>query len=417
MGIDRVHGLAIQPCIRKMTSTPVRRACRAALATLVLAWIAGAGAQAQRHEHAKGLARPARVELGSSAAFAPDGALYAVSKDGQHVLLHRSPDDGASWDVPIVVNADPEAISAEGENRPKLAFAPDGGVLVSWTRPLARRFTGEIRLARSDDGRRFDAPLTVHRDRQQITHRFETMAITGQGQVVVAWVDKRDLEKALSEKRDYRGAAIYAALSDDGGRSFRPEVKVGDHSCECCRIAIANDTDGLPLILWRHVFEPNERDHALVKLGADGAPGSIERATFDRWRVDACPHHGPSLAVAPDGTRHAVWFNERDGEGRVFYGRLKNGRVEAQRTVGGERAAHADIALAGERIAIAWKEFDGARTRLRAEVSSDGGAQFLSRELAMTDGASDQPRVLKRGEELLVFWRTEKEGMKGYWLR
>uniref|UniRef100_A0ABX1N166 Exo-alpha-sialidase n=2 Tax=Aromatoleum buckelii TaxID=200254 RepID=A0ABX1N166_9RHOO len=390
------------------------------VAMMLLALGCATGAFAQHADHAAGktaAVRPAKPELGTSAAFGPDGVLYAVSKDGQHVVLQRSADAGASWDAPVTVNAEPEAISADGENRPKIAFAPDGSVLVSWTRPLAKPFTGEIRFARADTGQGFGAPITVHRDRQEITHRFETMTVSGSGQVVLAWIDKRDLEAAQGAKRDYRGAAIYAAVSDDGGRTFRPEVKVGDHSCECCRIAIANDVDGLPLMLWRHVFEPNERDHALAKLGHDGTPGPVARATFDHWRVDACPHHGPSLAVFGDGTRHAVWFNEKDGEGRVFYGRLKEGRVEGQRTVGGERAAHADIAVGGERVAIVWKEFDGERTQLRAEVSDDNGGQFRSLSLAATEGASDQPRVIRRGAELLAFWRTRNEGMKGYWLR
>ncbi|BAL24364.1 hypothetical protein AZKH_2051 [Azoarcus sp. KH32C] len=382
---------------------------------LAFAWTVGAAAQT--HVHGKAGAQTAKVELGTSAAFASDGALYAVSKDGQHVLLHRSLDEGVSWESPVVVNAVPEAISAEGELRPKLAFAPDGGVLVSWTHPLAKPYTGEIRLARADDGRHFSTPVTVHRDRQEITHRFETLAVTGKGQVLVAWIDKRDLETAQAAKRSYRGAAIYAALSDDGGRTFRPEFKLADHSCECCRIGIADDVDGLPLVLWRHVFEPNERDHALVKLGPDGAPGKVQRATFDHWRIDACPHHGPSLAVSSSGARHAVWFNEKDGEGRVFYGRLEDGKVEGQRTVGGERAAHADIAASGRRIAIVWKEFDGVRTHLRAEVSDDDGATFHAVALASTEGASDQPRVIRRGDDLLAFWRTDKEGMKGYWLK
>jgi hypothetical protein len=54
----------------------------------------------------------------------------------------------------------------------------------------------------------------------------------------------------------YRGAAIYAAVSTDGGRSFAPEVRVADYSCECCRIALAADRDGAPIALWRHVFAP-----------------------------------------------------------------------------------------------------------------------------------------------------------------
>jgi len=379
---------------------------------------AGHSAADHRRSAAEGQKQPVRAErpqLGSSAAFSSDGVLHAVVKEGEHVVLYRSADAGASWGSAQLVNSVPEPISADGENRPKIAFAGDGAVLVSWTRSLAKRFSGEIRFARAAAGGAFSPPITVHQDRSEITHRFDSMLVTRSGQVVIAWIDKRDLEEARAVGReDYKGAAIYAAVSHDGGRSFEPERKVADHSCECCRIALAEDEHGRPLALWRHVFEPNERDHALAVLGNDDSPLRFERATFDRWRIDACPHHGPSLVVAADGTRHAVWFNEREGEGRVFYGRLADGRVEGQRTVGGQRAAHADIALAGARIAVVWKEFDGERTRLLAELSDDGGHSFHTQVLASTAGASDQPRVLSQGDALFVFWRTADEGMKGY---
>jgi hypothetical protein len=354
-----------------------------------------------------------KAEYGTSAAFAKDGSLLAVTKQGEHVMLYRSGDDGKTWQAPVVVNTTPEAISADGENRPKLVVLADGAVLVSWTRPLAKPYSGEIRLARSaDGGRHFDPPITVHRDRAVITHRFETPVVAADGKVYLAWIDKRDLEAAKIAKRPYRGAAIYSAVSNDGGRSFQPETKVADHSCECCRIAAAIDTDGAPVFLWRHVFEPNERDHAIAKLNPDGTPVTVERATFDRWRVDACPHHGPSLAIAANGTRHAVWFDQVNGEGRIFYGRLQPHRIEGQRTVGSDRAAHADLGVHGEQVAIAWKEFDGERTVLHAELSADGGEHFKAMRLASTSGASDQPRVLQRSGIFYVFWRTELEGMR-----
>lgn len=394
------------------------RAMSQCLALLALAAMVVSVAKAQDPGTAQnghgGTSQAARPQLGTSALFAPDGSLYAVTREGGHVLLHRSGDAGQTWGAPVVVNEIPEPISADGENRPKLEFARDGGLLVTWTRPLTKRFTGEIRIARSADGERFEPPYTVHRDRSEITHRFESLLVAGDGRVVVTWIDKRDLETASVEGRDYRGAAIYAAVSIDHGRSFAPEVKVADHSCECCRIALANDTDGLPLVFWRHVFEPNERDHALAKLGPDGAPQWVRRATFDRWQIDACPHHGPSLAVGPDGTRHAVWFNFTNGEGAVFYGRLVEDGIAGQRQLGGDRAAHADIAASGERVAIVWKEFDGERTQLHAELSNDVGETFSRRVLAATAGASDQPRVIRRGEAFFAFWRTEDEGMRGY---
>lgn len=376
----------------------------AALLLLALPGLAGAA------DMMPGKGRP---ELGSSAAFAPDGSLLVAAKQGEHVMLYRSRDDGQHWLPPVTVNAKPEAISADGENRPKVAVASDGGILVTWTRPLGKPYSGAIRLARADDGERFSAPITVHRDPAEITHRFESLLTLPDNRVVVVWIDKRDLEIAKAAKSPYRGAALYTASSADGGRSFQAERKLADHSCECCRIAGALDRDGSPLFLWRHVFAPNERDHALAGLNADGSARPLQRATFDRWKVEGCPHHGPSLAVDADGVRHAVWFNQKEGQGRVFYGRLSaqgEGPVEGQRPIGGPRAAHADLVAADGRVLIVWKEFDGERTRLRALLSTDGGQGFAARELAATEGASDQPRALRRGAQTFAFWRTEREG-------
>jgi len=385
-------------------------------AALVLGVVGAAAAHGDHAGAAKAApTKAARPELGTSAAIAADGSWYAVATRGGHVVLHRSTDGGLRWHEAAVVNPVPEAVAADGENRPQLVITADGAVLVSWARRFEERFTGDVRFARAADGVHFDAPVTVHRDRSIVGHSFNVMRMMRDGRLVIAWIDGRESGAAKRSGEDYRGSAIYAAVSDDAGRSFRPETKVVDYSCQCCRLALAEDVDGTPLLLWRHVFEPNERDHALVRLDVEHGGAAVpERATFDRWRIDACPHHGPSLVVAADGTRHAVWFNEREGEGRVFYGRLADGRVEGQRTVGGQRAAHADIALAGARIAVVWKEFDGERTRLLAELSDDGGHSFHTQVLASTAGASDQPRVLSQGDALFVFWRTADEGMKGY---
>lgn len=380
-----------------------------------------AGTTALAHEHAAhGTTTPARAELASMAAFSPDGLLHVVSKEGAQLVLRRSSDEGRTWLPPLVVNSRPEPIAADGDSQPKLAFNRNGDLLVSWTKPLARPYTGEIRLARLDKGATtFTEPLTVHKDRAEITHRFQNLVTDASGRVTVLWIDKRDQEAAKTKKQTYRGAAVYSAVSTDGGRSFAPENKVADYSCECCRIALTLDHDGAPLALWRHVFAPNERDHALARLKPDGTPEQVLRATFDRWKVDACPHQGPSLAVDANGTRHAVWFNQRDGDGRVFYGRLpghpgRASQVEGQIPIGGPRAAHADIATAGGALAIVWKEFDGERTRLRALRSTDSGRNFTPLELAATDGNTDQPRVIARGERLFAFWRQANEGFKVY---
>src|SRR5699024_3970624 len=103
---------------------------------------------------------------------------------------------GSHWSLPQHINTHPEAISADGENRPKVALARDGSLLVSWTQRLDKRFTGYIRLARAPHGKTSDAPITVHRDRSEITHRFDSLLVTEDGEVLLVWIDQRDMESA-----------------------------------------------------------------------------------------------------------------------------------------------------------------------------------------------------------------------------
>ncbi|MFZ5544259.1 MAG: sialidase family protein [Pseudomonadota bacterium] len=325
----------------------------------------------------------------------------------QQLLLRTSTDAGRHFSAPRVLPTAGEAVAADGENRPKIAFGPGGVVVVSYTQPRPKPFTGFVRLLRSDDGgRSFAPPITVHHDRSEITHRFENIAFDARGRLHAVWIDKRDLEQA--PKGRYRGAAIYWAVSGDGGRSFAPETKLADHSCECCRIALAPTADGGIAALWRHVFEPNQRDHALARL-VPGAP--LQRATHDGWAIDACPHHGPGLAAAADGGFHAVWFGERQGVPGVRYGRLDaHGAPEGEaRLLPDEGAEHADVAAAGERVAVVWRSFAAGATRLRAWCSTDGGRRFTLRELASSIEENDQPRLLRHGDRLIALWRDAQE--------
>ena len=349
-----------------------------------------------------------RAALGTSAAADPSGHLWVAyaqpaGKSGQ-VVLQRSDDGGATWQQPVRVNSAVEPVAAEGENRPKLAFGTAGEIYVTWTSPTSEQFTGDIRFARSlDGGKTWSAPTVVHRDRQLITHRFESLLVDPKGRLWVAWVDKRDLKVAEEAGREYRGAAIYYSHSDDRGATWSTDTKLADSSCECCRIALAVNPQGRVAAMWRHVFEPNERDHAFAVLGA--STPAVERVTLDRWRVDACPHHGPSLAFGPDGTRHAVWFDQVDGQGRAFYGQLAPSGPTHVRTLPAG-ATHADVAATGRTVAVVWKRFDGSVTKIESLISNDAGRSFAPGPSLQTGGDSDQPRLVTSKQRILVVWRN-----------
>lgn len=366
-----------------------------------------------------GARAPARAKAGLAigAAVSPAGQLWLVGLDPENRLVVRTSEDfGGNWGEARPLDIAGDKVAADGENRPKIAFGPRDQVVISYTQPLARPYTGEIRMLRSTDGgKSFSPPFTVHRDRQVITHRFESLAFDRNGVLHVVWIDKRDQVAAAGGDADkggnksaYAGAAIYRNESRDGGLSFRPDLKLADHSCECCRIALAPTPDGGVAAMWRHVFSPNIRDHAFAILGEQKTPA---RASFDDWKLDACPHHGPGLAPAREGGYHAVWFGEKAGRAAVRYGRLSAAGMPlgAVRELPDPRAEHADVAASGKRVAIVWRSYDGVRTQLRAWVSTDDGVHFVLHDLASSNEENDHPRMLASNDGIRVLWRTAKE--------
>jgi hypothetical protein len=394
-------------------------ALAAALCVLALAASIGEVAAQHAHAHQNGHAAAAKApELGTSAAIDKEGRLWAVTKEvadgGQFVALQTSADMGKTWSSPKRISQEPEPVAARGEERPKIAFGPKGEIYIAYTRPVAKPHVGDIRFVRSvDGGRTFSAPVTVHANRDVITHAFGSMIVDRAGRIYVAWIDGRGAEQAKARREPYSGSAMYYAVSDDGGSTFKGDYKVADHTCECCRISLALNPEGNPVALWRHVFSPNIRDHAMAELTPMGKLQPVKRVTFDDWRIDACPHHGPSVAYGPDGTRHQVWFNGKEGDGGVLYAATTPAEGQGKPVaLGTAQASHADVAAQGKHVAAVWKQFDGQSTAILARLSDDGGVTWHEKELARTRSESDKPYLITDASGVVLIWRTQKEGVR-----
>lgn len=349
-------------------------------------------------------------ELGASAAFDAHGRLWLVSVRDGHVLLQHSDDFGKTLGAPVEVNQAAEKIYDEGENRPKIAFGPQGEIYVTWSHPLAKLYTGYVRFARSlDGGKHFSAPVTVNHDLAKITHRFDALAVDGHGRVMVAWVDKRDEVKAKAAGKPYLGAAIYYSWSDDGGKTFAPDRLLMEHSCECCRIALAREPDGGVAAFFRGVFGDNIRDHAFAVLPTDGKAVHPERATFEGWQIAACPHQGPGLAIGSNGVLHGVWYEASHGPA-IWYGQLDPGHPPTHVVkIGGPGAGHADVAVHVRDVWVAWNQVSAKGYRLMLRVSHDGGDTFdAPRAIAESTAAVYSPQLLVLDGHAFVAWNTAK---------
>ena len=352
-----------------------------------------------------------------SATYDPDGRLWVAFVQDEVVYVANSSDDGASYSQPIAVNRVPENAEHNGENRPKILAANDA-LYVSWTLKTSQRFTGEIRFSRSlDGGQNFEEPRTINDDKLFAGHRFESLFLTESGHLYLTWIDKRDLTASIEKGEDYAGAAIYYTVSSDGGASFAPNVRVADHSCECCRIAVAPEGEANIAIIWRQIFGTTTRDHAIAVLSPDGDVSAYDRASYDEWQIDACPHHGPTMIASEDSDAyHMSWFSNDDAHSGIYYARYSMSEHEPQNVFqvdGNAGAGHPFLAESNGVLHLVWKAFDGEKTLLQLITSHDDGASWSEAEtLLTTDQGSDHPLLVTKGEKgpLFLSWHTQEQG-------
>lgn len=351
-----------------------------------------------------------------SATFDSNGILWVAFIQNEFVYVSQSNDFGKSYSYPVAVNPIAENAEHNGENRPKIIVDDSGTIFVSWTLKTSPRFTGEIRFSRStDNGQSFETPRTINDDNLFTGHRFESLFLSDSGHLYLTWIDKRDLEAKLEKGDDYVGAAVYYAVSDDKGASFSKNYRVANNSCECCRIAIAPKGPENIAILWRQVFGEDVRDHAIAELTPRGETLVTDRTSFDEWHINACPHHGPTMAFSElSGNYHMSWFTNGDVNQGIYYARYSFDEKESTALLqvdGQPGAGHPYLAEFDQQLYLVWKGFNGTETLLNIITSSDDGSSWSSpTTLLRTTKGSDHPILVKNSESLHLSWHSDEFG-------
>jgi len=345
-----------------------------------------------------------------TAAFGPDGRLWRIVPEKHYVYVDYSTDLGKTFSVPVLINAEAQHIKVSGENRPGIAVDRSGRIYVIYTAESTQPVTVYFSVS-SDNGRSFSTPSPLS-DKASEANSFQgRLALNPSGQAYVFWHDERN----RIDWKQPGNAIYYTTINGQSGLNFVAQ-KLSDTLCDCCRIAAAFDSDAQPVLLARFIYPGGIRDHGLIKTQTDGKKPLEWRVTFDQWAIEACPDHGPAIAISDD-KYHIAWFTQGSVRQGLFYAYSsdKGQHFSTPLPLGnpGKLPSHPDVMARGKHITLTWTEFDGTKTQLWVMQSNDGGQAWLpAKPTAESSAEVDFPFLLSDNKNVFVSWNSKNEGYR-----
>jgi hypothetical protein len=348
--------------------------------------------------------------------FAPDGSLWVAFTANKQILVARSTDHGRTFSQPTAITPEPVRLDGGADSRSRVLVDKQGRVLVTYAIFKDEHYNGQVLFTRSTDGGKTFAPPRPITDDAE-SQRFQVTELLPDGKIFAAWFDKRNRAQAKAAGRTWFGAALAFATSEDGGASFSTVALAREPTCECCRLGFALTPSGQPVAMFRNIFEGMIRDHAITTFVDAKTAGPVYRVAVDNWELEECPDHGPSLAVADDGSYHAAWLTFGNARQGLFYARSRDGgkTFSEPMALGQEdrQPGRAQVLSVAKTLWLAWKEFDGDVTTIKAMRSGDGGATFApAKTLLQTTETSDHPILISDGKRGYLSWQTQNEGYR-----
>ncbi|WP_215317534.1 sialidase family protein [Polynucleobacter sp. MWH-UH2A] len=343
----------------------------------------------------------------------PNGSLLLAWTAGGQVSVAQSADRGKTFASPVVVAQHGGSLDSGTDARPQIVANSKGKVFLAYAFFKDSNWNAQINTSISNDGgKTFSAPKSLVNN--SASQRFPSVLIQPDNTIFVAWIDKRLVADAKKAGQQRLGGSIAYSFSGDGGAIFSPERIANEASCECCRIGASGDPKGGIEIVYRAIFAGGIRDHASQIITSSG-PGQIRRVSNDGWKTDACPHHGPTIAISQSGKIHVAWFTQGSNRSGVFYASSVN---QGETYTKPQRIGAADANISrpyllavGNSIWLVWKEFDGVHTAIHFKKSFDDGKTWsMPAMVSSTAGYSDHPLLLNQGNEVYLSWLTRDDG-------
>lgn len=342
-----------------------------------------------------------------------DGKLLLSWTSGGAVSVAQSMDGGKSFSSAVKIADHGKALDTGSDARPQIVSDSKGNIFLAYAFFKDSHWNAQINTARSNDGgNTFSAPQSLVQD--DSSQRFPSVLLKSDDSIFISWIDKRLVAAAKQGGISRLGGSIAYSSSADGGKTFQAEKIANESACECCRIGASLDEKNQVAIVYRAIFPGGIRDQATQLITAKGTE-PIRRVADDDWKTDACPHHGPSIAVSGSGKFHVAWFTQGTKRAGVFYANSINQGMRYSNPVRvGAEAANVSrpyLMAIDRQVWLVWKEFDGTTSSVYLKSSQDDGVSWSEpRVLAKTVGYSDHPLLIRQDQTVYLSWLTRTDG-------
>jgi hypothetical protein len=334
----------------------------------------------------------------------------------REALLAWSADGGKSWSPPRRVNDAVEAVQGE-ENGPQVAFGADNKTYAVWSIPGAKgdKTRANIRFTMEDGNAAFKPARTLNEVNDAA--RFPIIETSPDGNLLVAWIDRRIDNPSPRQ--------LYLTRINPTGQTVTDNYKAGEGLCECCRLGISFADGGKTVYMVdRQVNGKQIRNHVLRKSVDGGMTfGPPVEISDDGWQVPSCPHSGPSIGRDGRGHLHVTWFTlgRSVKEAGVYYGVSKDGgrSFAPRQLVHANTAAeilHTTLAVdKSGRVYFAWDNLDPANKAqiFVRSLAPDGATWSPVQQISRARQNASRPALALADDRLHVAW-TETDGEKSW---
>ena len=345
--------------------------------------------------------------------FTVDGKLLLAWTANGVVSVAQSSDLGKTLTGVVKIAEHGKSLDTGADSRPQIVADNIGNIFLAYAFFKDSHWNAQINTARSKDGgNTFTTPASLVQDGS--SQRFPTVLIRPDNSIFITWIDKRLVSAAKPGGEKKLGGSIAYSFSSDGGKTFQAEQFANESSCECCRIGASLDQQNQPVIAYRVIFPGSIRDQASQVISSKGAE-PIRRVADDDWKTDACPHHGPSIAVSGSGKFHVAWYTQGSKRSGVFYASSTNQGLTYSKPsrIGAEGAnvSRPYFFALGQQVWLAWKEFNGTQSLVYIKQSADDGKTWsMPQVVSKTNGYSDHPLLVNQGDTVFLSWLTRVDG-------